>query len=441
MAPGLLERRQDVLTATIYALSSGRPPAGVAVVRISGPRALAALAALAGRVPPARRARLARLTDPASGGALDDALVLAFPGPASATGEDVAELHLHGGPAVVAAVLGALGRMEGLRLAEPGEFTRRAFENGRIDLSRAEGLADLVAAETEGQRRAALAQAGGRLAGAADRWRSAIVALRADAEAELDFAEEEADVAAGLAAESPALAALRAEIAAALADAGRGERLREGLTIAVTGPPNVGKSSLVNALARSDVAIVSPHAGTTRDAIEVRLDLGGVAVTLVDTAGLRETADPVEAEGVRRARARAAAADLVLRLFDGEDPGGAGQAVRTKTDLDGTPPGVRAGVLHLSAATGAGMAEAEAWLAEWAAQAVRPDEPVLVTRERHRGALAAGLEALDLAAEEQDPVLRAEALRRAARAMERITGRVDVEDLLDSIFARFCIGK
>lgn len=441
MAPDLLERRQDLLTATIYALSSGRLPAGIAVVRVSGPRALAALEALAGRVPPPRRASRARLTDPTTREQLDDALVLAFPAPASATGEDVAELHLHGGPAVVAAVLGALCRMDGLRLAEPGEFTRRAFEHGRIDLSRAEGLADLVAAETEAQRRAALAQAGGRLAVAADRWRSAIVALRVDAEAELDFAEEEADVAAGLAAAAPALAALRAEFAAALADAGRGERLREGLTIAVTGPPNVGKSSLVNALARSDVAIVSPHAGTTRDAIEVRLDLGGVAVTLVDTAGLRETDDPVEAEGVRRARARAAAADLVLRLFDGHDPGGAGQAVRSKIDRDGVPPGLHGGVLHLSAATGAGLAEAEAWLAGWAARAVRPAEPVLVTRERHRAALAAGLDALDAAAGEQDPVLRAEALRQVTRAMERITGRVDVEDLLDSIFARFCIGK
>lgn len=440
MAPGLLERRQDLLTATIFALSSGRPPAGVAVVRISGPAALAALAALAGPPPPPRRASLRRLRAP-DGELLDEALVLAFPSPQSATGEDMAELHLHGGPAVVAAVLGALSRLPGLRLAEPGEFTRRAFEAGRIDLSRAEGLADLVAAETEAQRRAALAQAGGRLAEAAEGWRAAIVALRADAEAGLDFAEEEADVAAMLAAQDAPLGALRAELAAALADAGRGERLRDGLTIAVTGPPNAGKSSLVNALARREVAIVSPHAGTTRDAIEVRLDLGGVAVTLVDTAGLRDAADPVEAEGIARARARAAAADLVLRLFDSEDPGGPGQPVRTKIDLSGAPPGVHDGVLALSAATGAGMAAAEAWLAEWAAATLRPSEPALVTRERHRVALAAGLAALDEAAAESDPVLRAEALRLAARALERITGRVDVEDLLDSIFARFCIGK
>ena len=301
---------------TIFALSSGRPPAAVAVVRISGPRAGAALAALTGKLPAPRQAALVRVRDPQSGEAIDQALALWFPAPASETGEDVAELQIHGGRAVIAATLGALGKVDGLRPAEAGEFTRRAFENGKLDLTAVEGLADLVMAETEGQRRQAFRQLTGALGRRAEEWRRMLIDALALVEAGIDFADE-ADVPDDLV--EPALALARRlgdEITAVLADSSRSERLREGLTVAIAGPPNAGKSSLLNRIARREAAIVSPYAGTTRDVIEVHLDLDGWPVTLVDTAGIRATGDPVEMEGVRRARARAAAADIVLWVVD-----------------------------------------------------------------------------------------------------------------------------
>ncbi|MFN3658665.1 MAG: tRNA uridine-5-carboxymethylaminomethyl(34) synthesis GTPase MnmE [Pseudolabrys sp.] len=311
----------DARHPTIFALSSGRGPAAIAVVRISGPRAGEALKALGVKIPEPRKAGLARVRDPVSGEMIDEALALWFPGPNSETGEDVAELQLHGGHAVVAATLAALGRIEGLRPAEAGEFTRRAFENGKLDLTAVEGLADLVMAETEGQRRQALRQMKGALGGRAEAWRGRLIEALALVEAGIDFSDE-ADVPEDLLA--PALTIVRGlegEIAAALADGHRGERLRDGLTVAIAGPPNAGKSTLLNRLARREAAIVSPYAGTTRDVIEVHLDLGGLPVTLLDTAGIRETDDPVELEGVRRAQARAAAADLVLWVVDARETG------------------------------------------------------------------------------------------------------------------------
>src|SRR5271169_1658837 len=316
---------------TIFALSSGRGPAAIAVVRISGPRAGAALTELGVKIPEPREARLARVRDPVTHEIIDEALVLWFPAPHSETGEDTAELQLHGGHAVIAATLAALGRVEGLRPAEAGEFTRRAFENGKLDLTAVEGLADLVMAETQGQRRQAFRQMKGLLGNRAEAWRQKLIQALALVEARIDFSDE-ADVPGNLLA--PALAMARefeGEIAAALADGGCGERLREGLVVAIAGPPNAGKSTLFNRLARREAAIVSPHAGTTRDVIEVHLDLGGFPVTLLDTAGMRESDDPVEQEGVRRARERAAQADLVLWVVDAA----AAEPVPSPADLGG----------------------------------------------------------------------------------------------------------
>ena len=307
----------DPTRPTIFALSSGRPPAAIAVVRISGARAGEALKALGVKIPEPRKAGLARVRDPQTNEIIDEALALFFPGPHSETGEDTAELQLHGGRAVIAATLSALGQLPGLRPAEAGEFTRRAFENGKLDLTAVEGLADLVGAETEGQRRQAFRQMKGALGGRAEEWRQKLIRALALVEARIDFSDE-ADVPEDLL--GPALAMAReltAEIEAALADERRGERLREGLVVAIAGPPNAGKSTLLNRIAQREAAIVSPHAGTTRDVIEVHLDLNGWPVTLLDTAGMRETGDPVEMEGVRRARARAGAADLVLWVVDG----------------------------------------------------------------------------------------------------------------------------
>ncbi len=305
---------------TIFALSSGRPPAAIAVIRISGPCAGAALRALTGKIPSPRKAALARIRDPNTSDLIDEALALWFPAPHSETGEDIAELQLHGGRAVIAAVLDALSRIEGLRPAEAGEFTRRAFENGKLDLTAVEGLADLVAAETQGQRRQALRQLQGALGTPAEAWRQKLIQALALVEAAIDFSDEvDVQNSAHNDLLAPALAiarALETEIAKALEDGGRGERLREGLVVAIAGPPNAGKSTLLNRIARREAAIVSPFAGTTRDVIEVHLDLGGWPVTLLDTAGIRDTADPVELEGVRRAQARAATADLVLWVVD-----------------------------------------------------------------------------------------------------------------------------
>ncbi|MBI1203178.1 MAG: tRNA uridine-5-carboxymethylaminomethyl(34) synthesis GTPase MnmE [Rhodopseudomonas sp.] len=505
---------------TIFALSSGRPPVAIAVIRISGLRAGAALTALGIKVPEPRQARFARIRDPRSGEIIDEGLVLWFAGPRSETGEDVAELQVHGGRAVIAAVLDALASIDGLRMAEPGEFTRRGFENGKLDLTAVEGLADLVGAETEGQRRQAMRQMAGLLGNRAEAWRRDLIKALALVEARIDFSDE-GDVPEDLVTPSLTIVReLRGEIAAALADGHRGERLREGLVVAIAGPPNAGKSTLLNRIARREVAIVSPHAGTTRDVIEVHLDLGGLPVTLLDTAGIRETDDPVELEGVRRARQRAADADLVLWVSDASvqemvsdvNALEAGQGsrpdiwrVRNKIDLvsgvsDSSEsiiqrinPGRGRDVVNItlsnvvnhqlternesglhfnnaledvanrpstdglvddsdaigsefliSATSGAGFDALLAALASHAESHLAGGEQSLVTRARHRRALeetVASLESAlsgDLAGRED---LLAEELRAAAAALGRLTGRVDIEDVLDVIFRDFCIGK
>src|SRR6202795_796064 len=349
---------------TIFALSSGRPPSAISMVRVSGLRAGTALAALAGKMPQPRMATRVLLRD-ARHEPIDDAVVLWFPAPASATGEDVAEFHVHGGRAVLAALFTALSALADVRAAEPGEFTRRAFENGKIDLTEAEGLDDLIQADTDRQRRQALRQLKGLLGDKARDWRAQIIEASALIEAGIDFSDD-GDVPAQLIA--PALAkikTLRGEIETVLAAEGRSERLREGLVVAIAGPPNVGKSTLMNALARREVAIVSPHAGTTRDVIEVQLDLDGYPVTVIDTAGIRETDDPVEQEGVRRARARAAEADLVLWMTDAQHerilPRGTAPlwVVHNKIDLDTAcvPPPQAATEFRISASRGDGIAE------------------------------------------------------------------------------------
>jgi tRNA modification GTPase len=447
---------------TIFALSSGRPPAAIAVVRMSGPRAGDALKALAGKLPEPRKARLARVRDPHSGEAIDEALALWFPGPNSETGEDIAELQLHGGRAVIAAVLGALGRIEGLRPAEAGEFTRRAFENGRLDLTAVEGLADLIGAETEAQRRQGYTQLKGLLGDRAETWRARLIEALALVEARIDFSDE-ADVPEDLI--GPALTivrGLRDEIAEALAGATRGERLRDGLVVAIAGPPNAGKSTLLNRIARREVAIVSPFAGTTRDVIEVHLDLDGYPVTLLDTAGIRDSDDPVEQEGVRRARQRASDADLILWVYDAKDEvvrSGAtpvsGSVTRwmVQNKIDLVPSFQRNErkneskvsdiEFRISASTGLGLADFLAYLTKYVVSYFGT-ESSLLSRERHRKALDSTKKTLDRALAETSTgreELVAEELRSAVQTLGRLTGRVDVEDILDVIFRDFCIGK
>lgn len=450
---------------TIFALSSGRPPAAIAVVRVSGPHAGDALKALIGRLPEPRRAALARVRDPVSSEVIDEALALWFPAPHSETGEDTVELQLHGGRAVIAAALAALGRVAGCRPAEAGEFTRRAFENGRLDLTRVEGLADLIGADTEAQRRQAYRQLKGLLGEKAEGWRTRLVEALALVEARIDFSDE-ADVPEDLV--EPARDAAREladEIEKTLADGRRGERLRDGLVVAIAGAPNGGKSSLLNRIARRDAAIVSPHAGTTRDIIEVHLDLGGCPVTLLDTAGIRDSDDPVEREGVRRARERAGTADLVMWVVDAaaggeipldtlaqEFPETKKWLIWSKVDLV-SPLRIKSlksitykldyPCYFISALTEAGFDDLLPALTDHAANFLGSTEPALVTRERQRRALeetaAALRRALAEAAGREDIV--AEELRLAARALGRLTGRVDVEDILDVIFRDFCIGK
>jgi len=453
---------------TIYALSSGRPPAAIAVVRISGPRSRVALEGLIGRVPEPRKAALARVRDRATGELIDEALALWFPGPHSETGEDTAELQLHGGRAVIAAVLAALGRLDGFRLAEPGEFTRRAFENGRLDLTQVEALADLVFAETQAQRRQAFQQLRGLLSDRAEAWRRQIIEAQALVEAGIDFSDEP-DVPKNLVTRAMEIVRpLTAEITQVLAGAERGERLREGLWVAITGPPNAGKSTLLNRIARREAAIVSPYAGTTRDVIEVHLDLDGYPVNLLDTAGICESAeDPVEREGMRRAREAASRADLVLWLVDAGAanalnesraadepiaPGAARWIVVNKVDLiseEGAPKlqakfADRKDVYYVSAATGAGVDDLVASTARLAERIFTTDS-ALVTRQRQQTALAEVREALagamSLAKEVAGEELIAEQLRRAAIGLGRLTGRVDVEEILDVIFRDFCVGK
>jgi tRNA modification GTPase len=449
--------------STIFALSSGRPPSAIAVIRISGPQACTALERLIGRVPDARKAALARVCDPENGEAIDEALALWFPAPHSETGEDVAELQLHGGQAVIAAVLKALGTVAGCRLAEPGEFTRRAFENGKLDLTAVEALGDLIFAETSAQCRQAFRQLKGLIGDRAEAWRGRLIEALALVEARIDFSDE-ADVPEDLIAPAAAIArSLRDEIAAALADGRRGERLRDGLVVAIAGPPNAGKSTLFNRLARREAAIVSPYAGTTRDVIEVHLDLDGYPLTILDTAGIRGSCEPVEQEGIRRARARAAEADLVLWVTDVSAGGRMGTEmaqlkegpphwlIQNKIDLLRSAPAQSKNDEHefifsLSATECEGLEELIAALAQFATDLFAGGENAVVTRARHREMLEQAVAALDRAvAEGADASPReeliAEELRQASSALGRLTGRVDVEDVLDKIFRDFCIGK
>lgn len=430
---------------TIFALSSGRPPAAIAVVRLSGPRAFAALRTLTGKpLPPLRAMTLATLSDPRSQIALDRALVVRFAASASVTGEDVVELHLHGGTAVVAAVLDALGALPGLRLAKPGEFTRRAFNNGKLDLNAVEGLADLIAATTEGQRISALEATRGGLRDAVERWRRVLLDALASIESELDFAEEQDDVepSAAIAAQVSEVAAVEAEIADRLAQAHRGERLRDGLVVAIVGEPNVGKSSLLNSLVMRDAAIVSPSPGTTRDLIEVHVELDGLPLTLIDTAGLRDDVpDPSEREGIARARSRAATADLVLHVCTALPDVRLGQLVINKIDLTTESAGLRDTTLYVSAATGAGLNELKDWLANWARSLLRAGEPVLVSSRRQIDASQDTRSYLQELAITDQLVLKAESLQHALKALARLAGNHLNEDVLDAIFSRFCIGK
>ncbi len=412
--------------------------------RISGPDAANGIRALIAQdLPSPRRASVRRLIDPVSGIEIDRAVVLWLPGPDSYTGEDSAELHTHGGRAVADALAGALAALPGFRGAEPGEFTRRAVLNGKLDLTEAEAIADLAAAETEAQRRQALTQAGGALGAIHEAWRAELIRLRAHLEADIEFPDE--DIGDPVAQLSGQITALRTRIADHLADARRGERLRDGVMVAVVGAPNAGKSSLVNALARRDVAIVSPEAGTTRDLIEVHLDLGGYPVILVDTAGLREAMGAVELEGIARARVRAGSADLVVALFASDAPADPETlalideraiVVASKADL-----AARAAGLAISTRTGAGIDMLVSALTRRVADLLADSGRPPPTRARHREALNACLAALDRAGTAPLPELAAEELRLAADAIGRITGRVDIEDMLDAVFRDFCIGK
>ena len=432
---------------TIFALASGAGLCAVSVVRVSGPDAGQALLSICRTAPQARRAALRQIRHPVSGQLLDRCIVVVFSGPQSFTGEDGFELHIHGGRAVAAGVLAALGSIPGCRLAEPGEFARRAFLNGKLDLTEAEGLADLIEANTEAQRDQALSQAGGRLREQAASWRQTVLALQASAEAEIDFSDE-GDVPEGVTRDLIAgVKRLMEQMQAALADGRRGEILRQGFTVVLAGAPNAGKSSLMNVLAQRDVAIVSAIPGTTRDLIEVNLDLEGLPVTLVDTAGLRESGDEIEREGIRRTHARARAADLVLWLSapDDEDDMAPLQdapllRILSKADLRSieSPPEQD---LLLSATSGEGVETLLAAITERARLALRPEDPPLLVRERHRSAIGDAVGSLARISEAAPLEVVAEELRCAARALACIIGLVGPEDVLGEIFSRFCIGK
>jgi tRNA modification GTPase len=431
---------------TIFAPATGSGRAAIAVVRVSGPGTASALRAIAGGLPRPRRASMRRLFAP-DGVEIDHGLVLWFPAPASYTGEDGAEFHVHGGRAVVGSLIEALDAL-GLRLAEPGEFTRRAFGNGKLDLAQAEGVADLVDAETEAQRRQALAQLQGRLSQAEARWREDLIEALAMLEAAVDFPDEE--VPAGVAARArPILERLIAELEVAIADVGRGERIREGYRIALIGAPNAGKSTLLNALVRRDAAIVTAIPGTTRDIIEVPLQLGGYKAIVADTAGLRVTPDEIEAEGVRRAAAWGEGADLRVWLVDGS----AAEApprpeilkaddliLKTKRDLGDGPADVPG--TPFTARSPNDVAWLERTLTERVVEALSGAEAPMATRLRHARLLEEAVARLRHACAQEDALeLAAEDVRLAARSLDRITGRVDPEVVLGKIFASFCIGK
>jgi len=426
------------------------PPAAIGVVRVSGPAAGAALKALAGRLPAPRQASLAALSD-ANGAPLDRALILWFPGPATATGEDLAELHLHGGRAVVAAVEAALGAIPDLRPALAGEFTRRAFENGRIDLAEAEGLADLLAAETESQRVQALGMASGHVSRAVAGWQERLLGLMAGAEAELNFADEDdVEVGEGVARRLiSGMGDLADELGIWLARPAA-EVIAEGLSVVIAGPPNAGKSTLINSLAQRELAIVSPVAGTTRDVIETPLALDGIAMRFSDTAGIRaEGADRIEAIGIDRAKAAVEGADILLWLGPPKDVPDhprailiAAQADRWRGDAAAEAEAAHCDLI-LSAATGEGMDRLHRYIVDMA-RTLLPREGEAALRQRQRAALAEAREWLTVergSREAGDLILVAERLRLAATALDRITGRAGVEEMLDALFGRFCIGK
>lgn len=429
------------MTDTIFALSSGQVPAAIGVIRISGPEAFAAVQSLAGGLPPARRASLRTLSRGTAH--LDRALVLIFPGPATATGEDLAELHLHGGRAVVRAVEAALAAVPGLRPAEAGEFTRRALANGRIDLTEAEGLADLLAAETEAQRRAAMRAAEGGIRQRIEGWAARALQLSAVVEAKLDHADEDdvAEMAGTLDRIADVASTLAEEIEAILAEPGV-ERLRDGIRVVLAGPPNAGKSTLLNALAEREAAIVSPLAGTTRDRIETPVMRDGVAYLLTDTAGLHDTpADMVEEIGIARAREALDQADLVLWLDDALPPASPVPhiLIHPRADIAGRET-VDDERLAVSARTGDGIAQLWRRIAD-AAHAMLPESDAIPFNRRQRDLAAIAALALRAAGEGNDPLLIAEDLRHALRAFDRITGAADIEAMLDTLFGRFCIGK
>ena len=421
---------------TIFALSSGRPPAAVSIIRISGPCAYDAGRAIAGELPAARMAAVRALRDPRSGELLDEALVIRFDRPASSTGEDIVEFQCHGGRAVVDAVLGALTSCQGLRVAEPGEFTRRAFENGRIDLTEAEGLADLIEAETETQRKAALALAEGGLRKQVEVWQQRLLALSARAEREIDYDEDDVGI-------DPALVRGCGELAAELRawlERPRVEPLKDGVRVVVAGPPNAGKSSLVNALAGEERAIVTAVPGTTRDHIEVPLSLVGIPILLTDTAGLREASDEVEAIGVSRAGKLIETADVILWLGDAPQPPAVRAPlirVHSKADLGGPVPG---GLLAVSSVTGEGLGELMERIRDLA-RSILPPEGGLALNRRQAAQLEEAARALTEAETQRDIVLFAESLRAGRVAFDRLTGRAGVEDVLDELFSRFCLGK
>jgi tRNA modification GTPase len=433
---------------TIFAPATAAGRSAIAILRLSGPETERAMALLAGSLPPPGFARRKRLVDPETGERLDNALVLWFPAPRSATGEDVAELHVHGSRAVLAAIMQVLRRL-GLRLAEPGEFSRRAFLNGKLDLLQAEAIADLTAAETEAQRRQALRQLDGELGGLYRGWSDRLTRTLAHLEAAIDFPDEDLppEIEDGILGGTEVLIA---EIEHHLADGHRGERLRDGIMVAIIGPPNAGKSSLLNKIARREAAITSPLAGTTRDIIEVAIDLDGYPVILADTAGLRDSHDLVEQEGLRRALWRAEEAEIRLFVFDARCPNemcGAAAwqgpdtiLVANKIDLVPARCGLPSSTLPISALTGEGIDVLLSALGERVAQSYRVEAPVL-TRARHRQALEEAALSLRRALGAALPELRAEDLRLALRSLGHITGTVDVEDLLDVIFRDFCIGK